>query len=60
MRNILMKLGKLKSHNPELVRMALDLPRRVRVKRTKETDTKGIIVFGKKAKIIYLNWYFIY
>lgn len=43
------EIGKLKSYNPELIRKALDLPRRVRVKRTKETDTKGIIVFGKKG-----------
>jgi ERCC4-related helicase len=43
------ELSKLKSHNPEIIRKALDLPRRVRIKRTKETDTKGAIVFGKKG-----------
>lgn len=43
------ELGKLKSHNPDLIRKALDLPRRVRIKRTKETADKGVIVFGKKG-----------
>lgn len=43
------ELSKLKSHNPELVRLALELPRRVRIKRTKESITKGVIVFGKKG-----------
>ncbi len=43
------ELSKLKSHNPELIRQALELPRRVRIKRTEETPTKGVIVFGKKG-----------
>lgn len=43
------ELSKLKSHNPELIRKALELPRRVRVKRTEETPAKGVIVFGKKG-----------
>lgn len=43
------ELGRLKAQNPDLVRKALDLPRRVRIKRTKETETKGAIVFGKKG-----------
>jgi ERCC4-related helicase len=43
------ELGKLKTHNPDLIKKALDLPRRIRIKRTKENDTKGVIVFGKKG-----------
>jgi len=43
------EINKLKNSNPELIRKALELPRRVRIRRTKETDTKGIIVFGKKG-----------
>lgn len=43
------ELSKLKISKPEIVREALDLPRRVRIKRTKETEAKGIIVFGKKG-----------
>lgn len=43
------ELSKLKSHNPEIIRKALELPRRVRVKRTEETIAKGVIVFGKKG-----------
>ncbi|OQY73823.1 MAG: hypothetical protein B6D44_06130 [Ignavibacteriales bacterium UTCHB2] len=43
------ELSKLKVSNPEMVRKALELPRRVRIKRTLETETKGIIVFGKKG-----------
>lgn len=43
------ELSKLKSQNPELIRQAIELPRRVRIKRTEETPTKGVIVFGKKG-----------
>jgi superfamily II DNA/RNA helicase len=43
------ELNKLKNSDPEIIRRALELPRRCRIKRTKETDAKGIIVFGKKG-----------
>ena len=42
-------MNKLKNSDPEIIRRALELPRRCRIKRTKETDAKGIIVFGKKG-----------
>lgn len=43
------ELSKVKSHNPELLRKALELPKRIRIKRTAETSSKGVIVFGKKG-----------
>lgn len=43
------ELSKLKTQNPEVIRKALELPRRIRIKRTRQTETKGVIVFGKKG-----------
>ena len=43
------EVNNLKSYNPEILREALDLPRRIRIKRTKESDAKGTLVFGKKG-----------
>jgi len=43
------ELNRIKSTNPELYRQALELPRRIRIKRTKTFEKKGVIVFGKKG-----------
>jgi len=43
------ELNRIKSTNPELYRQALELPRRIRIKRTKTFEQKGVIVFGKKG-----------
>ncbi|MDH7604893.1 MAG: helicase-related protein [Melioribacter sp.] len=43
------ELNRIKSSNPELYRQALELPRRIRIKRTKTFEQKGVIVFGKKG-----------
>ncbi len=43
------EVNNLKSYNPDILRKALDLPRRIRIKRTKESTTKGALVFGKKG-----------
>ena len=42
-------LNRVKSTNPELYRKAIELPRRVRIKRSKTFEKKGVIVFGKKG-----------
>lgn len=43
------ELNHIKSTNPELYRQAIELPRRLRIRRTKSFEQKGIIVFGKKG-----------
>jgi len=43
------ELSRIKSSKPELYRQALELPRRIRIRRTKPTEQKGVIVFGKKG-----------
>lgn len=43
------ELNRVKSSNPALYRQALELPKRVRIKRTKPFEQKGVIVFGKKG-----------
>jgi len=43
------EFNKIKITNPELFNVALELPRRVRIKRTVEKDQKGVLVFGKKG-----------
>lgn len=47
--NYLNMIYLLKKENPEVIRKAYDLPRRIRIKRTKETENKGVLVFGKKG-----------
>jgi superfamily II DNA or RNA helicase len=43
------ELNRIKSTNPSLYRQAIELPRRIRIKRTKAFEQKGVIVFGKKG-----------
>lgn len=43
------ELNRVKSSNPEFYLRALELPRRIRIKRTKSFEQKGVIVFGKKG-----------
>ncbi|BDQ02296.1 helicase-related protein [Ignavibacterium sp.] len=43
------ELNKIKTTNPELYRQAIELPRRIRIKRSKTFEQKGVLVFGKKG-----------
>ena len=43
------ELTSLKGSNPEIIRKALELPRRVRIMRNNITEIKGVVVFGKKG-----------
>jgi superfamily II DNA/RNA helicase len=42
-------ISRLKRINPDLIKQANKLPRRIRIKRTEEKETKGVLVFGKKG-----------
>jgi len=42
-------LSRLKRISPELIKEANNLPRRIRIKRTEEKESKGVLVFGKKG-----------
>lgn len=43
------ELNKIKSYNPDLLKNAIDLPRRIRIRRTNNFEQNGVIVFGKKG-----------
>lgn len=42
-------LSKLRKSKPELIKAALDLPKRVRIRRENICDKKGVLIFGKKG-----------
>lgn len=44
------ELNRLKSHNAKVIEQALNIPQRVRIKRTVKKDKKGVILFGKKGE----------
>jgi len=39
----------LKSKHPELIREALEIPKRSRIRRTQKKDKSGVILFGRKS-----------
>lgn len=43
------ELHRIRSAEPALIESARNLPKRVRIKRTKQKNAKGVIVFGKKG-----------
>ncbi len=43
------ELNRIRNTNPLLYKKAIELPRRIRIRRTVETERKGVLVFGKKG-----------
>jgi superfamily II DNA or RNA helicase len=42
-------IRRLRSSQSEIIKEAMSIPKRVRIKRTKSRDRKGVVVFGKKG-----------